>query len=195
MARKVAAQKITLRSSGTRQERRAPYLAGDIMFYMNRIAFILLSALSIGIGSVSAQEVPAEKGDLQLSPELIELLRAEMRALLNGVQSLPIGIATGDWKSVADTSAHISASYILDQKLTTAQRKELGTSLPEHFKRLDSQFHLEAKKLEAAAANHDAQLSAFHYYRLIETCTDCHTIYAPSRFPGFSSAAKHAHDH
>jgi hypothetical protein len=40
------------------------------MFHMNRIAFILLSALSIGIESVSAREVPAAKGDLQLSPEL-----------------------------------------------------------------------------------------------------------------------------
>lgn len=164
------------------------------MYYIKRIIFIFLSVLSLGIGSVSAQEAPSAKGDLQLSPELIELLRAEMRALLSGIQTLPVGIATGDWKSVAGTSAQIRASYILDQKLTPVQRKELSTSLPEHFKRLDSQFHLEAEKLEAAAANHDAQLSAFHYYRLIETCTACHTIYAPSKFPGFSSVAKHAHD-
>jgi hypothetical protein len=165
------------------------------MVDMNRMTLIFLSALSLNVGSVSAQEAPAAKDDLQLSPELKQLLRAEMRALLNGVQSLPVGIATADWKSVAETSAQIRSSYILDQKLTPAQKKELSASLPEHFKRLDSNFHREAKKLEAAAANHDAQLSAFHYYRLIETCTACHAIYAPSKFPGFSSGAKHAHDH
>ena len=100
-----------------------------------------------------------------------------------------------DWKSVANTGAQMRASYILDKKLTAAQRKELGTSLPEHFKRLDADFHLESKKLEEAATNHDAQLSAFHFYRLIETCTACHSIYATSKFPGFTPTIKHTHDH
>ena len=164
------------------------------MVTKNCITFLLLGVLTLGVGPVNAQP-PASKDDLQLSPELIELLRAEMRALLVGVQSLPVGIATADWKSVAYASAQIRGSYILEQKLTTAQKKELSTALPEHFKRLDSLFHLEAGKLEAAALNHDAQLSAFHYYRLIESCTACHMQYAPSRFPGFLPAKKHVHEH
>ena len=159
-----------------------------------RIKFLFLCALTLCVGSVNAQQ-PTAKDELQLSPKIIELLRAEMRALLVGVQSLPVGIATADWKSVADTSAQIRGSYILEQKLTPAQKKELSTALPEHFKRLDSRFHIEAGKLEAAALNHDAQLSAFHYYRLIESCTACHMQYAPSRFPGFSPAKKQAHEH
>jgi len=165
------------------------------MINMNRITLIFLCAITFNGVPVSAQETPSAKHVLRLSPGLLELLRAEMRALLSGVQSLPAGIATADWKSVAETSSRIRASYILDQNLTLAQRKELSTSLPEHFKRLDSDFHLEAKKLEAAALNHDAQLSSFHFYRLIETCTTCHAIYATSKFPGFSPAAKQTHDH
>jgi len=165
------------------------------MASINRFSFIFLAAIALSGVSVSAQEAPSGKHDLQLSPQLMELLRAEMRALLSDVQLLPAGIATADWRSVADTSAQISASYILEQKLTAAQREELSNSLPEHFKRLDSNFHLEAKKLEAAAANHDAQLSAFHYYRLIEACTVCHTTYAESTFPGFAPATKSSHDH
>lgn len=164
------------------------------MFSKNCITSLLLVMLTLGVGSVSAQP-PTAKGDLNLSPELFELLRTEMRALLVGAQSLPVGIATADWKSVADTSAKIRGSYILEQKLTPAQKKELSIALPEHFKRLDSHFHLEAGKLEAAALNHDAQLSAFHYYRLIESCTACHMQYAPSRFPGFSPDKKHVHEH
>ena len=158
------------------------------MYYVNRKTFLILGMLCICVGPVNAQEAITTKNDLGLSPELIQLLRAEMRELLGGIQSIPVGIATADWESVATTSARIRGSYILEQELTPAQKNELDTSLPEHFKRLDSHFHL-----EAAAVNHDAQLSAFHYHRLIETCTACHALYAPSRFPGFSEEKKHAH--
>jgi hypothetical protein len=145
--------------------------------------------------SAGAQETGSTQNDLHLSPQLADLLRAEMRALLTGIQSIASGIATADWKSVASKGAQIRASYILDQKLTPSQREELDTALPEHFKRLDSDFHLEAGKLEAAATSHDSQLVTFHYYRLIETCTDCHAQYAVSRFPGFRPPVKNTHRH
>jgi len=161
----------------------------------NPAACIILMTVAFGCVSANAQETHLQQNDLLLSPELTELLREEMRALLAGIQSIASGIATADWKSVADKSAQIRASYILDQKLTPVQRKELNTSLPEHFKRLDSDFHLEAKKLEAAATSHDRQLASFHYYRLIETCTDCHALYASSRFPGFKPTTEATHGH
>jgi hypothetical protein len=170
-------------------------LEGSTMIFPCRTTFIFLVTMVFGCVTVNAQEAPSAQNDLHLSPELTELLRAEMRALLTGIQSIASGIATADWKSVADKSAQIRASYILDQKLAPAQREELDTSLPEHFKRLDSGFHLEARKLEAAATSHDAQLAAFHYYRLLESCTDCHARYASSRFPGFKPSAENAHRH
>lgn len=165
------------------------------MNFPDRTAFIFLITMLLGCVSADAQAPHSAQNDLHLSPVLMELLRAEMRALLTGMQSLATGIATADWKSVTENSARIRASYILDQKLTLAQREELDTSLPEHFKRLDSDFHLEAKKLEAAAATRDSQLAAFHYYRLMETCTTCHALYAVSRFPGFKSSTGDAHHH
>ena len=145
--------------------------------------------------SASAQEKQPAQHDLHLSPQLAELLRAEMRALLTGIQAIASGIASADWKTVADNSAQIRTSYILDQKLTPALREELDDSLPEHFKRLDSNFHLEAGKLEAAATSYDSQLATFHYYRLLESCTTCHALYASSRFPGFRSSAGRVHHH
>lgn len=165
------------------------------MNILNRTTFIFLITMVFGCVSAKAQEPHSAQNDLQLTPQLMELLRAEMQALLTGIQSLATGIATADWKNVADISAQIRASYILDQKLTPAQREELNTSLPEHFKRLDSDFHLEAKKLEAAATSHDQQLVTFHYYRLIETCTDCHALYAALRFPGFKPSTEATHGH
>jgi hypothetical protein len=145
--------------------------------------------------SASAQEEQPTQNDLHLSPQLADLLRAEMRALLTGIQTIASGIATADWKTVADKSAQIRTSYILDQKLTPVLREELDNSLPEHFKRLDSNFHLEAGKLGAAATSHDSQLATFHYYRLLESCTTCHALYASSRFPGFRSTAERVHHH
>jgi hypothetical protein len=162
---------------------------------MNRITLVLLGTLVLGGCSARAGEAVSTKQGLQLSEELMELLRAEMRALLTGIRSLPAGIATADWRAVAETSAQISASYILEQKLSPAQRDELGASLPEHFRRLDAGFHREAEKLGSAALNHDAQLAAFHYYRMLETCTACHATYAPARFPGFLSDTESAHEH
>jgi len=165
------------------------------MRFPSRTAVALLMAMIVGCPPAGAQEPHSVENDLPLSPQLVELLREEMRALLAGMQSLAAGIATADWGSVAETSAQISASYLLDRKLAPAQRTELETSLPEHFKRLDSGFHLEAKKLEAAAARHDQQLASFHYYRLLESCTTCHALYAPARFPGFKSSTQGAHHH
>ncbi|MGD2073562.1 MAG: hypothetical protein PVG38_01360 [Gammaproteobacteria bacterium] len=155
----------------------------------------LVLAAGLAFTLAGAQEKEGHHGGLQLSPELMELLRSEMRALLAGVQSLPVGIATGDWEGVSETSKRISSSYILDQKLTPAQRRELATALPDYFKKLDAAFHREADKLGAAAVGRDAQLAAFHYYRLIETCTTCHSTYAASRFPGFAADGKASHGH
>ncbi|SHE66814.1 hypothetical protein SAMN04487965_0392 [Microbulbifer donghaiensis] len=165
------------------------------MVKMSRIIFFFLTVLTFAVGADTSKEASAEKDNIQLSPELMELLRAEMRALLGAVQIIPVGIATADWETVADTSAQIRGSYILNQKITPDQKKELASSLPEHFKRMDSYFHLQAMKLEDAAMNHDADLSTFYYYRLIETCTACHSIYATSKFPNFSFDGKRAHEH
>jgi hypothetical protein len=163
------------------------------MAIINHAACIFLAAMVFVFASANAQEQQPTQNGLHLSPQLAKLLRAEMQALLASVQSIASGIATAEWKTVADKGAQIRTSYILDQKLTPALRQELDNSLPEHFKRLDSDFHLEAGKLEAAATSHNSQLVTFHYYRLIETCTTCHAIYAASRFPGFRSSTESVH--
>ncbi len=165
------------------------------MTFKKHLMFTLLGMAALGSGPITAQEPQPAAQALRLSPQLLELLRSEMRALVTGIQTIPAAIATADWKHIATTSAQISASYILNQKLTPAQKTELQDALPDHFKRLDANFHREARKLEAAAHNHDAQLAAFHYYRLLETCTTCHSTYASSRFPDFAADAVGAHGH
>ena len=151
--------------------------------------------LMTGPASVHAEEAVALKEDLRLSPELTDILRAEMREIMSGVQSVTLSLATGDWQSIQDTSAQIRASYIMEKRLTQAQSDELEKSLPEEFKQLDAEFHQRAEKLGVAAAAQDSELVAFHLSRLLESCGRCHSAYATARFPGFASPAPQGHRH
>lgn len=161
-----------------------------------------LLAIIIVIGCLAAvpahsyaAEPYAPPQGIELSPDLLNLLRAEMREIAGGVQGIAASLATADWKSIQETSTKIRASYIMEKKLTPAQTKELEQALPEPFKKLDAEFHQRAERLGEAAAAHDSELVAFHYSRLIESCTVCHSAYAKSRFPGFSSPAQRNHHH
>lgn len=159
-----------------------------------RFAAIVLSLCVIAPVSY-AQDKHTGTGNLELSVDLMNLLRTEMREILSGIQSISPSIATGDWKKIADISRTIKNSYILAQKITPQQKKELQQKLPDYFKRMDENFHIEAGKLELAARNHDPQLVTFHYYRLIDSCVSCHTAYAAKRFPGFVPEKSIEHPH
>lgn len=136
-------------------------------------------------GAAAAAPAPA----LALSPDLLELLREEMRGISGGVQALAPAIAIGDWKTITDTSARIKASYIMEQKLTAAQKEELETALPEVFKLMDANFHREAGNLGHAAEVRDGELTAFYFYRMVESCVACHSAYATTRFPDLAAGA------
>lgn len=151
--------------------------------------------LSVSVTTIRADKAPHPDQDIHLSPELLELLRAEMREISNGIQGIALAISAADWRSIQETSAKISASYIMKQSLTPAQAGELKHALPDRFKRLDAEFHQRAERLGAAAAAHDAELAVFHYARLVESCARCHAAYASQRFPGFARPEKQAHHH
>lgn len=157
--------------------------------------FLLGCSLVAGSAYTRAAEDQAAFQAVELSPDLLELLRAEMREISNGVQSVPLSLATADWESIHQTSSKISASYIMKKKLTPAQAAELKRVLPERFKRLDAEFHQRAESLGVAAAAHDSELVAFQYSRLIESCARCHSEFASKRFPGFDSRAPQGHQH
>lgn len=164
----------------------------------NRIPASIIAIASLLLGGLvpaNAQQPAVAAGDIQLSPQLRELLRAEMREIASGTQILSLALASADWKTVASTSAKIRASYILEKKLSAAQRHELERALPAGFKELDGDFHARAGKLGTAAAAHDSELAAFHFYRMVESCAACHASYAKSRFPGFSPETPATHRH
>ena len=165
-----------------------------------RAAFLVVSLL-LGLvfasSSVPAGEPhsDASNQDIQLSTALMDLLRAEMREISGGMQAISLSLATADWLSIQETSGKIRDSYIMKKTLTPAQKEELKHALPERFKHLDGAFHQRANKLAEAAANRDPEAAIFQYSRMIENCVNCHSVYAQSRFTGFSSEQPPQHDH
>lgn len=137
---------------------------------------------ALAVCTATAEEPSDAAPAWKLPADVLDLLRREMREISAGMQRVAPAIATGAWKTVADTGAHIQSSYVMEQALTPEQRKALQ-ALPEGFKRLDREFHLQAEALQQAAEREDAELAAFRYYKLVDTCVACHTAYASHRFP------------
>jgi cytochrome c556 len=156
---------------------------------------VVIGCLGVGSANTYAAENRAENQGIKLSADLRDLLRAEMREIATGVQGVALALATGDWQLIQETSTKIQASYIMEKSLTPAQAGELEKALPEQFRQLDAEFHQRAEKLGVAAAAHDAELVAFQYSRLVESCARCHSMFASHRFPGFSSRAPQDHRH
>ena len=165
---------------------------------MKNLCFVevLVSAVLLATPEhVHSSENPAAAEEISLSPELMNLLRAEMAQLAAGVQKISIALPSAHWESLRETSANIRDSYIMKKSLTPEQAQELKQALPEQFKQLDAEFHARADKLESAALRQDPELAAFHFSRLLESCADCHSAYAKSRFPGFTDPAPATHPH
>jgi hypothetical protein len=154
-----------------------------------------LTVIILLCSTAYTDETSEAHDSINLSPDIQVLLQAEMRELAVASQAMVIGYMSGDWKSIQRIGEQIRDSYVMQQNLTEAQKQELAHKLPGRFKRLDAEFHARADRLATAAANADAELVAFHFYRLLESCATCHSEYAASRFPGFASFETEIHRH
>jgi hypothetical protein len=103
------------------------------------------------------------------------------------MQELVPDIVSGNWEGIAAQAKEMEGSYIMKQKLSDEQRKELRQKLPAGFKELDGTFHRLAGMLAHVAEDKHAELVSFYFYKLMDTCTQCHSRYAAERFPSLAS--------
>jgi len=155
--------------------------------------FVPLQALAEDVahrrsGDPSSQE-------FRLSPELRQLLVAEMRAVQDGMMSLIPAISSGNWQAIAEIGRKLHDSYIMKQKLSKSQIEELHHSLPEGFQELDHSFHHSAGMLAHAAEGKNADVVNFYFFKLNEACVSCHSKFATHRFPGFARDGDHEEHH
>jgi len=164
---------------------------------VNRVLAVcaMLVGMAIMLTSARAQDSARQRESLALPPDLMVLLQAEMREITTGVQTIPVAIAAADWDTLRETGESIRSSYIMAKALTEEQAAALDLALPERFKQLDADFHARAGKLARAAEARDFELASYHYSRLVESCAQCHSLYAQTRFPGFGPVTEHAHHH
>jgi hypothetical protein len=131
-----------------------------------------------------------------LSPKLRELLTKEMLELEKGMMSIIPAYVSGNWSEIENVADKMKSSYILKQSLTGKQVKELHTSLPDSFIKLDQQFHYLSGMLSHVAKNKKAELVGFYFSKLSETCVSCHTQHAIHKFPSLApSKETHQHSH
>ena len=148
--------------------------------------------------SIAAQEKHrhhGKEGKVQLTPEIRQLLRQEMQEIRAGMETLPFAVASADWPLIESTARKIQQGYIMSEKLDPAQKQALHETLPHRFRQLDKKFHYYAGMLAHVAKEHDAELANFFVYKMIESCTACHSVYARDRFSGFEQRNRHETRH
>ncbi len=155
----------------------------------NRVTIIVVSMLLFfPLASLAEDEKHVAEGhadnDIHLSADLRNLLGEEMVAIENGMKNLVSAISSGEWEKVASIAQNISNSFIMKQKLTTAQKDELHRVLPSQFIEMDQDFHNSAGMLAHAAGMKNADVVNFYFFKLNSACVACHTKFAPQRFPG-----------
>ena len=155
----------------------------------NRVTIIAASMLLFfPLATLAGDEEHAAErsagNKILLSADLRNLLGEEMVAIENGMKNLVPAISSGEWEKVASIAQNISNSFIMKQKLTTAQKDELHRALPSQFIEMDQGFHNSAGMLAHAAGMKNADVVNFYFFKLNSACIACHTKYATERFPG-----------
>jgi hypothetical protein len=128
----------------------------------------------------AAEPTATGEGPLGLSPALRAILRDEMHALQRAMPELHAAVTAGDLATVARLGDQIAATFILKQKLTHEQHRELHHGVPKEFLHMDRRFHDEGRWLADAARQADAAHVADHYRSLSAACTACHARFAPA---------------
>ena len=126
---------------------------------MSNTIRVVTTVLLCVISTVGHSDTPVEN----LSPELRELLREEMLALQDGMKTILPAYTSGNFEQVAHIAEMMKNSFILKQKITTEQKREIKSKLPKSFLHLDQKFHEYAGMLNNAAKNRHTELVGFYY--------------------------------
>lgn len=148
-----------------------------------------------GMAEAPVARDPDSAAVLALSPRLRAALVAEMAGLKNGIAELSVALASGEWGQAAARAERIRDSYLLKQKLSRAELKELEHSLPADFLAMDERFHRHAASLVQAAHRRDHELAVVYFGKMLEGCGNCHARYATHTFRGFVPARAPSHAH
>jgi len=124
--------------------------------------------------------------EINLPSEFQDLLNQEMQEIQSAMQQLIPLMAEGNSEKTAQLAEQIKKSFILKKSLSPEKLKQLVELLPAHFVQLDRTFHGNAGKLAESARQSDFNESGKIYGTMISACIECHTQFAPNRFPNLN---------
>lgn len=130
----------------------------------------------------------------KLTQRLHQMLIEEMQNVKQSMRQIMDGLIVGDHSLVMNMAEQIHGSFILARQLTDQDKKDLMKAASPEFLKLDTEFHVTAKKLGDAAKNKDFELERFYYAKLVDSCQNCHSQFVTDRYPAFSGAQpEHVH--
>ncbi|SFP69969.1 cytochrome c [Hydrogenimonas thermophila] len=153
--------------------------------------FIVFLIIVFSVNSYANEQ----DGVKALSPEIRGLLSQEMKAIQKGMISIIPELASGNYEAVSKIAKQIKESFILKQKLTKEQKKELKHKLPTAFIEMDREFHKDAGMLMHVAKMKNGELANYYYFKMSNACIKCHSKFAKHRFPAFSSTKEDSGHH
>ncbi|MEE9343063.1 MAG: hypothetical protein V3V12_05495 [Gammaproteobacteria bacterium] len=160
------------------------------------LLIVFIPSLSYGEDKHAQNKNTHAVGVEALSDPLRNLLSLEMKALQDGMMSIIPSYISGNWEDIAVTAEKMKNGFLLKQRLTESQRKELHTALPAAFIEKDQRFHYLAGMLSHAAKKEKPELINFYFSEMNESCVNCHSQFATHKFPALapdSTAKKHSH--
>jgi len=138
--------------------------------------------------AVPAQQVQETAVGSALPATLRALLVEEMLAVLGASQDILDALVRGQDGRVADNAQSIHDSFIMEQRMTEADREALEATLPAAFLERDRAFHELSAGLAEAARAGDAQRQRELFSDMLDACVDCHAAHATDRFPELARA-------
>lgn len=125
-----------------------------------------------------------------LSSQLRGVLSQEMLALEKAMKEILSSMLAGDYETIEKTAVNIKNSFILKQKITSSQKKELHTKLPQNFIEQDRAFHNDAQMLQHVSSMKNPELTSFYFNKMLNACVSCHQTFAQEKFLKFESLSQ-----
>lgn len=130
-----------------------------------------------------------------LSEHLRVVLNEEMLALEKGMKEIFSSMIKGEYEHIEKIATAIQHSFILEQKLSSQEKEELHTKLPENFIVLDRTFHNDAQMLQYVANAKNPELTSFYFNKMTNACVTCHQNFAQEKFSKLNTLQDNTLDH
>ena len=120
----------------------------------------------------------------KLSDETRNLFKAEMSFIKSGMDEILYAMISGDDEKVQKIAGEIRDSFIFTKSLKQHNVDELK-KLPKQFFVYDADLHGGASDLANAAEFDDKEGMKKNYFKMVNSCLQCHSTFATHRFTNF----------